>query len=821
MKSTDTESLSSEAPAPAGKFQTPNADGIFENAEQIYVPMAAGCICHFLVAETAHGFVPGFKFFTRQPRNQVESLPSVNGDAFKLREAALAEAFDAATKFFSDHKDALKRLATWGEGQPTLVQFFALSAEGLVRDGEVVPALPKAGWTLAALVDAKENELKEFAGDASDPQRAEAARKELNYRRPFCVDVEGAADFPPADPIRSRFESIAVDDIEFNANPRKNRTAAKLAELTASIKGLGEVLHPIAVRDMGEDRPAETKRYQGVFGEGRWLAVQELGWTHIDAKVYTGVNAADVLARALVENLMKEDMNAIDEAEGFADLKRMGWTAARMSEQTGKSDRTIRRAIGLMKLPEATRALVRSEELSARQARELAKWVSDGAGDEGKGSADFVARPGLCEIIGNVASKSSCNISSDELADGIPEKAISALVSAKELIEINGSKYYDELCARNLFALAPETGKYFTIGDGAVHLARLYCWPETDWAGLKKTIDKEVKDAAAARAAKAATRVEVAQTAGVNVNLGALKESKTEHVVLTGALEIYAEHLPEEIVATGIDPVTKAEVAVCTQPAKLQLLRNAEARAIGDDKAAKIEAADDQARSKLAKVKRLGAREMAFVMEATQCSGNGTLDEFETWEAAGLKHPKNWQKLSLRQLLETLEPAEQFRLFVTAQLNWLQLEPLAALLRWILEVPKLGLIEEDPREREKLLKRLAAELFAGPKPAAFESRESGVIVDFPDRSEAQAYVNEQAGRHGFAAYEVAIEKTGKTYCIRYSIGTKEVKERARAAIDAGAPPMEVALKFGLSVRDPALDGTKKQNVEPSKKARKS
>lgn len=708
-------SLLAEDPTPkAPAFLTPNADGVFENAEQIYVPLHHGNICHLLIAQAGpHEFYSGHKFFTRQPRNMQEQLASEASGSVRTRERALTNELELALYFFSEHKGPLGQIVAWAKDH--------LSAEAFDVLEFSAPA-QKIGKPIGELINeavAADN-ISKGASVAQDVPASSSARLTADEAAEASV-VPGAESNGPAGvpletvPPAPHHAEIAVDAIEPNPDqPRKGRNQAKQAELVESLRN-APLLHPIVVRDMGAGREGkpDTCRYQIIVGEGRWLAYKELGRATIEAKVFSGVDGATAIAWALVENLQRSDMNALEEAEGFSWLSRMGWTTARMAQQTGKPTRTIRAALGLMKLPESVRELIRLGELSARQARALARWVVAPGFEACEKEEEFLARPRgfvtrprVCEIIADIAAKSNCNISSDELAVGVPAEAIGALTAEKLIVQIPDA-YWGAVCAS-----AMANADFYEVS------LKRYTFAVAAWKETKKKIDAEVRAAAAEKAARAAKRVEVAMETQVSMPITALKESKAEHVVLKGELERYADHLPGDCVANGIDPETKAEVPVCTQPEKLVALREAERHALAEDLNEKLCDADVRARAKLKKLKRVGAREMAFIIEGTQVDFNASIEEAEAWAEAGLKRPKNWQRMSLRQQLETLDPVEQFRLFINAQLCEQNMDSdCADLLRWILETPKLGLITEDPREGERLLKRLAAELFAA-KPAA-------------------------------------------------------------------------------------------------------
>jgi ParB family transcriptional regulator, chromosome partitioning protein len=663
MKSSATTALiADDEPKPrASKLHTANAAGIFEDAEQIFVSLGAGNICHFLVANSELGWVPGFKLFTRQPRNLNEHLPKATDGAYQTRRGALEYCVDCADKFFAEHPGPRQAIATWWAKE---------------SDVSTVPAF-----------------LDKLIEDTAKNVRPKATDGVLPVASPAII-------MPAGLPPRPHFAEIPLDQIEANPdNPRKDRPEADVVELANSIKANG-LLQPVAVRDMGEGRQGkpDTKRYRLIFGEGRWLAHQHLNMATIEAKVFTGVDAPTALAFALVENLQRRDMNAIDEAEGFAELSRMSWTPERMAEQTGKSERTIYRALSLMKLPESVRLLVRSGELSARRAFALVRWVAAAptvAADE------FVARPRVCAVIADVASKSAADISSDELAAGVPDKAVGALLSERLIAEVP-AKYWGRV----------REGRHEFRSAG-----RLYTFALDGWKALKKTIDTADREAAARSADKAKTKV----ANQVSVTVAELKKGKANVVELSGLDEIYIDYLPKDACAPGIAD-DQSEVIVCLKPDLLRLLKEAEAKALEQDREDRIMEADERAQAKLKKLKRVTGREMAFVLESTQYSCSASLDTAEAWKAAGLKFPRNADKIGLRQMLEALDPVDQFRLFIHSMLCEAHLgdSDLVELLCWILEVPTLGFIGQDQKARETLLSQLSADLWPAATPTPFE-----------------------------------------------------------------------------------------------------
>lgn len=673
------------------------SDGVFVEYEKILVPMSTGTACAFYLAHTPEGFHYGFEFFIRSPKNHVKKLPAmIDGVAGKLdqKKRLLLWLIDGhASKFFSDHKAAVKKVA----------EFRALvAAEAELPSGHSEPV--------------------EFSAEP-EPADVEIASQVETLATGPAAEVPAAEPLPVAPAQRGRYAEIAVAEIDRGDNPRKTRSAEKFAELVESMRAKGELLQPIAVRDLGEGREGkpDTKRYQLIFGEGRWLGAQQLGWPLIEAKVYTGLDAAAALEMALIENLQREDMNAMDEAEGFAELSHLGRSPTEMASRTGKDVRTIQKALALVKLPDEVRAQVRTGALSARQARNLIRWVSP-KGAEGKNApADFVARPLVCQAIAKAAAE--LDISSDALVDGIPEKAISELLFLEAITEVPG-KYYDRICSLGLFDQAPATGKYFRIGSEARFI---FCFADTDWKTLKKQIDAEVREATKQAARKASTKVE----SKVSVPVADLEKSKTKFVELSPEDEKrYADHLPKGSCTLGVAK-SGAEVMLCIKPEHLAQLKEAEAKAIIDDRGTVAERVEETIRNRLRKLKKIGPREMAWIASIV-LPPNGShcvVITMHDFMAQGIKAPKNFTTgpgLTLADLVK-YSPVEIARLLLSAAVGFScqdvgddSFEDFKEIACWLLDMPKLGLIEDEPKVRSDLISQLAADLWPAESPTPFD-----------------------------------------------------------------------------------------------------
>jgi ParB family chromosome partitioning protein len=157
---------------------------------------------------------------------------------------------------------------------------------------------------------------------------------------------------------------LPVEAIERNPDqPRKRFEEARLEELAASIREHG-IVEPILVRKQGG-------RYRIVAGERRWRAAQRAGLTEVPA-VVREASDRQAFELALVENLQREDLTAIEEAEAYEvllDEHRL--TQEQIAERVGKERSTIANALRLLKLPEDVRDLVRGGELDMGHARAL------------------------------------------------------------------------------------------------------------------------------------------------------------------------------------------------------------------------------------------------------------------------------------------------------------------------------------------------------------------------------------------------------------------------------------------------------------------
>ena len=169
-----------------------------------------------------------------------------------------------------------------------------------------------------------------------------------------------AAEAPPGD-----VRTIPLDVLVPNPHqPRKTFTDNELADLTASIREHG-LLQPLLVR------PSGSGRFELVAGERRLRSVQKLGWTEVPV-VVREIGDEAMLVLALVENLQREELNPIEEAEGYRSLaERFGFTQEEIAQAVGRDRSTVANMLRLLKLAPSIRRLVETGELSMGHAKAL------------------------------------------------------------------------------------------------------------------------------------------------------------------------------------------------------------------------------------------------------------------------------------------------------------------------------------------------------------------------------------------------------------------------------------------------------------------
>jgi ParB family transcriptional regulator, chromosome partitioning protein len=174
-------------------------------------------------------------------------------------------------------------------------------------------------------------------------------------------------DAPAHAPPPASVSSLAVEMLEPSPyQPRVDMDPAALADLVESIRAHG-ILQPLLVRP----HPQTQGHYQIIAGERRWRAAQAAGLHEVPALVRPLEDAA-AMAAALVENLQRQDLNAIEEADGYRRLiDEFRMTQESLAEAVGKSRSHVANTMRLLNLPKAVQTEVKNGAISAGHARAL------------------------------------------------------------------------------------------------------------------------------------------------------------------------------------------------------------------------------------------------------------------------------------------------------------------------------------------------------------------------------------------------------------------------------------------------------------------
>lgn len=152
--------------------------------------------------------------------------------------------------------------------------------------------------------------------------------------------------------------------------PRKYFDNEAIDELAQSIKAYG-ILQPLSVRKMGEGR------FELVAGERRLRAAKKIGLNEVPA-IIIDITDKDSAAIALLENLQRENLNFIEEAEAYNNLiKEHSYTQEKLAETIGKKQSTIANKLRILKLDESLRKMILDNNLTERHARALLKLPSN------------------------------------------------------------------------------------------------------------------------------------------------------------------------------------------------------------------------------------------------------------------------------------------------------------------------------------------------------------------------------------------------------------------------------------------------------------
>lgn len=204
------------------------------------------------------------------------------------------------------------------------------------------------------------------------PERGDARRDRLGKGLGALLGEYLGQEGMPQSGVNAR--ALPVSAIAPNPyQPRREFSEEDLADLTASLRENG-LLQPIVVRPATQGGAAQ---WELVAGERRWRASMRLGWKEIPA-VVRDVDDRTLLVLALVENLQRAQLSALEEAEGYQRLaEEFSLTQQQVADAMGKDRSTVANALRLLSLPASVRQLLREGALTAGHARALLGLEND------------------------------------------------------------------------------------------------------------------------------------------------------------------------------------------------------------------------------------------------------------------------------------------------------------------------------------------------------------------------------------------------------------------------------------------------------------
>jgi len=173
-----------------------------------------------------------------------------------------------------------------------------------------------------------------------------------------------SALFTQTSAVETELVELGIDQLDPNENqPRQVFRQDKIEELAASIRANG-IIQPIVVRRNGE-------RFQIIAGERRWRAAQRAGLMKVPCVIKT-IAEENVLEISLIENIQREDLNPIEEANAYSRLlEQLQVTQEEIARRVGKDRSSVTNSLRLLKLPVEIQKMVEDEKLSMGHARAL------------------------------------------------------------------------------------------------------------------------------------------------------------------------------------------------------------------------------------------------------------------------------------------------------------------------------------------------------------------------------------------------------------------------------------------------------------------
>lgn len=621
-----------------------NPDGVCENPEVVKVTLPGKATCEIELARTASGaWVTGWAFFDGKSEGaQTPCRQGLEVTSRGERCAALKFGLQAAAKFFQRSKPTLKALEAFHA---------TLETEAAAARVEAAPCVPRTYHT--------------------------------------------------------EFVELPVKRIQRNPdNHRKHFDAEKLRELADSLRSEG--LHqPIAARELmaGEIPEGElplgdpgAPAYELIFGERRWRAAQLAEIAVLTARVYRGLTRLQARSIALVENLQRVDINAMEEAEGLAALMEgESLTQEQCADRVGKRRSTVANALRLLKLPATVKESIREGKLTAAHGVALARF------------ADW---PVHLAVMAEAAILNKA--SAESLERGVPSSH--ALASAGGLA-VRISQWGEHKVTDKL----KKHPAYFACGDGDWMCFEPEHWEKECGAREEAARAKEEKE----RAQREAELAKQKKRGRTQLRLEDLNADTYRELTGTDAALLALVPEDKRAAAKGLDgkPTT-----VVTDVEFAERLSRAMRAAIKANRVAVAKDLEAKVVKRCAALKKFGAREFAWLVWSASKS-NGINLSTEAATRAGVKLPPGAcvpaddesdaaTLLAYRErrleVLAKCEPAEVARVLIAEQLP-AALERLVecgpnsfggSALKWWLDTDTLWLLEETDEGRAELLEQV-------------------------------------------------------------------------------------------------------------------
>lgn len=608
-----------------------NEHGVACEPEEVKVPMPKGSKCIISLAQLADGlWVAGWAFETPKNRGSV-TTPCANNSEALSRVIAIRVALGAAVSFFQHDKKAVKAIES----------FFDKTMEG-----------------------------------------SPANTSERNQAKPL----------PPLP--ASVYVQLPVDKIEPNPeNARAEFDAIEMKELANSIEEVG-LLSPIAVRRLlsdeldelpGVSASVKAERFEIIAGERRHRAHVMLKRETISCMLYEGVTRAQAKAAALVENLQRVGLNAIEEAIGYKDLMQsQGLTQEQCAERVGKSRPVVANALRVLELPEKVIKLLRDGKLTTAHGVALAR---------------FRAFPKGVTVMAEETLNQGATASM--LEKGVP------FIDDLEDAEVICSCYSHEV-GGEYPALMKKHPAYFKQGGAWI------CFEPAHWQGLVK--EHKAEQAEKAKAARERELRKAQKKRGMKC-LADLP--RAAYVEVRQKDPILAALLPCDAVEDAKQQWGDGKVEICTKPALYKKIDEAVAVLRNADRKEKLSPLVEKARKKILGTKKLGPRELALLMLIASVEGGHVTSEAAKrqgvkWSAKLIGWGVGITSECLTAVAD-IDPVDYFRVIVDSILeSYLDddgdevggFDPkseTATLVKYLLELDDFGLLEETKAGQKQLV----------------------------------------------------------------------------------------------------------------------